>query len=106
MRGTSPSTGHPGSFLTRRFPIIPDAVVHAPSSAKERAEDGHPPPRVDPFACARSQRLGWRKAAVAGCSMGGNVAQAFAAEYPQRTTALGLIDTTAWYGADAAAKFK
>jgi 3-oxoadipate enol-lactonase len=51
-------------------------------------------------------RVGWRSAAVAGCSMGGNVAQAFAAEFPARTTALGLIDTTAWYGADAPAKFK
>ena len=50
--------------------------------------------------------VGWRSAAVAGCSMGGNVAQAFAAVYPQRTAALGLIDTTAWYGADAPAKFK
>jgi 3-oxoadipate enol-lactonase len=50
--------------------------------------------------------IGWERAVVAGCSMGGNVAQAFAAEYPQRTVALGLIDTTAWYGADAPAKFK
>ena len=50
--------------------------------------------------------VGWDAAAVAGCSMGGNVAQAFAAEFPQRTTALGLIDTTAWYGADAPEKFK
>ena len=50
--------------------------------------------------------VGWQSAAVAGCSMGGNVAQAFAAVYPQRTAALGLIDTTAWYGADAPAKFK
>ena len=50
--------------------------------------------------------LGWERAVVAGCSMGGNVAQAFAAEFPQRTAALGLIDTTAWYGADAPAKFK
>ncbi len=50
--------------------------------------------------------IGWDKAAVAGCSMGGNVAQAFAAAYPGRTTALGLVDTTAWYGADAPAKFK
>ena len=50
--------------------------------------------------------VGWARAVVAGCSMGGNVAQAFAAELPQRTAALGLIDTTAWYGADAAAKFK
>lgn len=51
-------------------------------------------------------RIGWDRAAVAGCSMGGNVAQAFAASFPERTTALGLIDTTAWYGADAPAKFK
>src|SRR5437667_9795953 len=50
--------------------------------------------------------IGWDKAAVAGCSMGGNIAQPFAAEYPQRTDALGLIDTTAWYGADAPATFK
>src|ERR1051325_7152098 len=49
--------------------------------------------------------LGWDKAAVAGASMGGNVAQAFAAGYAQRVTALGLIDTTAWYGADGAQKF-
>jgi 3-oxoadipate enol-lactonase len=48
----------------------------------------------------------WDRAVVAGCSMGGNVAQTFAAEYPQRVSALALIDTTAWYGADAAAKFK
>ena len=50
--------------------------------------------------------VGWDTTVVAGCSMGGNVAQAFAEEYPQRVSALGLIDTTAWYGADAAAKFK
>jgi 3-oxoadipate enol-lactonase len=50
--------------------------------------------------------VGWERAVVAGCSMGGNVAQAFAAECPQRTSALCLIDTTAWYGVDAAAKFK
>jgi 3-oxoadipate enol-lactonase len=50
--------------------------------------------------------VGWGTTAVVGCSMGGNIAQAFAAEYPQRALALGLIDTTAWYGADAAAKFK
>ena len=49
--------------------------------------------------------IGWDRAAVAGASMGGNIAQAFAAEYPQRVTALGLIDTTAWYGADGAQKF-
>ena len=50
--------------------------------------------------------VGWSTAAVAGCSMGGNVAQAFAAAYPWRTSALGLIDTTAWYGAEGAARFR
>ncbi len=44
---------------------------------------------------------GWAAAFVAGCSMGGCVAQAFAAAYPDRARGLGLIDTTAWYGAEA-----
>jgi 3-oxoadipate enol-lactonase len=44
---------------------------------------------------------GWPSAAVAGCSMGGCVAEAFAAAYPKRAEALGLIDTTAWYGPTA-----
>lgn len=42
--------------------------------------------------------IGWTKAIIAGCSMGGCVAQAFAGLYPPRASALGLIDTTAWYG--------
>jgi len=33
--------------------------------------------------------------------MGGCVAQAFAGHYADRVKALGLIDTTAWYGPDA-----
>jgi 3-oxoadipate enol-lactonase len=45
--------------------------------------------------------VGWEAAIVAGCSMGGCVAQAFAGFYPSRVSALGLIDTTAWYGEDA-----
>ena len=45
--------------------------------------------------------IGWPDALVAGCSMGGCVAQAFAGYYPPRATALCLIDTTAWYGEDA-----
>jgi 3-oxoadipate enol-lactonase len=50
--------------------------------------------------------IGWQDTAVAGCSMGGCVALAFAGLYPTRVTALGLIDTTAWYGADAPATFR
>jgi 3-oxoadipate enol-lactonase len=45
--------------------------------------------------------VGWPPAAVAGCSMGGCVAQAFVGQYPARVNALGLIDTTAWYGEEA-----
>lgn len=44
---------------------------------------------------------GWDNAIVAGASMGGCVALAFAAGHPGRTRGLGLIDTTAWYGEDA-----
>ncbi len=43
----------------------------------------------------------WPHAMVAGCSMGGCVAQAFAGLYPDRALALALIDTTAWYGPTA-----
>jgi 3-oxoadipate enol-lactonase len=50
--------------------------------------------------------VGWTSAAVAGCSLGGCVAQAFAARHPARVSALGLIDTTAWYGLDAPAKWR
>ena len=45
--------------------------------------------------------IGWASAAVAGCSMGGMVAEAFGGMYPARATGLGLIDTSAWYGAEA-----
>ena len=50
--------------------------------------------------------IGWRSAVVAGCSMGGGVAQAFGAVYPELTQGLGLIDTTAWYGEEAPAQWR
>jgi len=49
--------------------------------------------------------IGWTSALVAGASMGGCISLAFAANYPARTVALGLIDTTAWYGAQAPAQW-
>ncbi|MEN3367619.1 MAG: 3-oxoadipate enol-lactonase [Burkholderiales bacterium] len=49
--------------------------------------------------------LGWTSATVAGASMGGSVALAFAGRHGNRTSALGLFDTTAWYGADAPEKW-
>jgi 3-oxoadipate enol-lactonase len=45
--------------------------------------------------------IGWKSAVVAGASMGGCVSLAFGANFPHRTNGLGLIDTTAWYGAEA-----
>jgi 3-oxoadipate enol-lactonase len=44
---------------------------------------------------------GWPSAFVAGCSMGGCVAQAFGAAYPSRALGLALVDTSAWWGPTA-----
>lgn len=69
-------------------------------------ESGKPvgPYLADQFAddlAAVLDAAGWDDAIVAGASMGGCVALAFAANHPGRTRGLGLIDTTAWYGEDA-----
>jgi 3-oxoadipate enol-lactonase len=45
--------------------------------------------------------LGLGEVAVVGMSMGGCVAQAVAIRHPRRVRALGLVDTTAWYGPTA-----
>jgi 3-oxoadipate enol-lactonase len=50
--------------------------------------------------------IDWPKAAIAGASMGGCVAQAFGGLFPARANALGLIDTTAWYGPEAPKQFR
>jgi 3-oxoadipate enol-lactonase len=52
------------------------------------------------------EEIGWDTAVIAGCSMGGCVSQAFAARHAERTEALLLIDTTAWYGPTAAADWQ
>ena len=49
--------------------------------------------------------LNWDQAVIVGASMGGSVSLAFAINHPKRTKGLGLIDTTAWYGADAPQKW-
>jgi len=43
----------------------------------------------------------WPRAVIAGCSMGGCIAQAFAGVYPDRVEGLAVIDSTAWYGPTA-----
>jgi 3-oxoadipate enol-lactonase len=45
--------------------------------------------------------LRWTEAVIAGSSMGGSVALAFAIDYGERTSGLALVDTTAWYGPEA-----
>jgi 3-oxoadipate enol-lactonase len=49
--------------------------------------------------------VGWRSAMVCGASMGGTVAIAFAAAYPDRVQGLALFDTTCWYGPEAPAQW-
>jgi 3-oxoadipate enol-lactonase len=79
--------------------------------ARGHGRSGHPhmPYTAELFARDLAQLLdsvGWDRTAVAGCSMGGCVAQAFAGLYPNRAQALALIDTTAWYGAEAPKQFR
>ncbi len=50
--------------------------------------------------------VGWASASVAGASMGGCVALAFAGRHAARLDGLGLIDTTAGYGPDAPAAWE
>jgi len=82
-----------------------DAAVLIYDCRGHGASDKPPGPyTVELFArdlAALLDAVGWRAALVAGASMGGCVTLAFAAAYPQRVTALGLVDTTAWYGAEA-----
>ncbi len=47
--------------------------------------------------------LGYNQVVVAGASMGGCIALQFAIDHPSLACGLGLIDTTAWYGATAPA---
>jgi 3-oxoadipate enol-lactonase len=60
------------------------------------------PYRVEQFAddlADLMEHVGWRSAVIAGASMGGCIALAYAAAYPARAAGLGLIDTTAGYNA-------
>lgn len=74
--------------------------------ASERKAGPYTPALFADDLAALMDHVGWSDAIVAGCSMGGCVAQAFAGKFPQRTTGLALIDTTAWYGEDAPAAWR
>lgn len=67
------------------------------------------PYTADSFAddlAALLDAVGWDASVVAGASMGGCVSLAFAAKHATRCRALGLVDTTAWYGEDAPAAWE
>lgn len=74
-----------------------------------RSDHPHMPYSAELFARDLAElmdHIGWSKAAVAGCSMGGCVAQAFGGLYPARAQGLALIDTSAWYGPEAPKQFR
>jgi len=60
---------------------------------------------ADDLACAMDT-VSWTSAIIAGCSMGGCIALAFAARHAERTVGLLAIDTTASYGAAAIPKWR
>jgi 3-oxoadipate enol-lactonase len=92
-----------GAFWARTVEALgPGAEVLAIDCRGHGQSDKAPGPyAVETFAddlLAAMEDAGWQSATIAGASMGGCVALAFAAHHPERCSALGLIDTTAWYG--------
>ena len=91
--------------------VVARLAVHADILTYDCRGHGRSGKRAQSFTMPRFARdlmelldhVGWQTAVAAGCSMGGCVAQALAGLYHSRVSALGLIDTTAWYGEDAPA---
>lgn len=70
-----------------------ESPVNAGASIEDMADD----------VAVTLDHLGHDRVSAVGMSMGGCVAQALAVRHPERVDALGLIDTTAWYGPTAPA---
>jgi 3-oxoadipate enol-lactonase len=97
--------------LDRRFwtPVVALLAPHAQVLTLDlrghgRSDMAGAPYTAEQFAgdvAAVMDDAGWDKAVIAGCSLGGCVALAFAVHHAERCQALGLLDTTAWYGEDA-----
>jgi 3-oxoadipate enol-lactonase len=94
--------------------VVARLAVHADILTYDCRGHGRSGKRAQGFTMPRFARdlmelfdhVGWQNAVAAGCSMGGCVAQALAGLYHSRVSALGLIDTTAWYGEDAPAQWR
>jgi len=98
------------SFWDRVAPLLKDRADVLVYDCRGHGRSDRAPGsyRVELFADDLADLLdhvGWRSATVCGASMGGTVAIAFAAAYPQRVDGLGLFDTTCWYGPDAPAQW-
>ena len=94
--------------------VVARLAVHADILTYDCRGHGRSGKRAQGFTLVRFARdllelldhVSWQTAVAAGCSMGGAVAQALAGMYDSRVSALGLIDTTAWYGEDAPAAWR
>ena len=92
-----------GSFWDRVAPLLKDHADVLVYDCRGHGQSDKPegPYTIELFADDLADlldRIGWRSATVCGASMGGSVAIAFAAAYPERVDGLGLFDTTCWYG--------
>jgi 3-oxoadipate enol-lactonase len=86
--------------------LLPDCAILAIDCRGHGASDKPAGPyTVELFAqdlAAVLDACDWDTAIIGGASMGGCVSQAFAHLFPERTSGLALMDTTAWYGPTAA----
>ena len=98
------SLGMDRVFWAKVTPVLAQHAAALTYDCRGHGQSDKPkgPYRVEPFADDLAElmdHVGWASAIVAGASMGGCITLAFAQRHPARATALGLIDTTAWYDA-------
>lgn len=101
--------------MDRHFwaPVAESLVAHSSVLILDCRGHGRSDKPVGPYTfelmaddvCDLMDTIGWESALIAGASMGGCITLAFAKAYPRQTKALGLFDTTAWYGPDAPAQW-
>ncbi len=89
--------------------VVPRLVAHADvltydcrgHGKSSRVKTNYTPELFAADLACLLDHVGWQRAVIAGCSMGGCIAQAFAGVYPERVEGLAVIDSTAWYGPTA-----
>jgi len=100
-----------GSFWDRVVDALGDDVSVLTWDCRGHGASGKPrgPYTVEQFGddlASIFRDAGWEKAICAGASMGGTVTLAFASRHPAMVSALGLFDTTAFYGPEAPAAWE